>query len=105
MERYSLTDGSGRWFDFQAAEKFEENTYHNGSNFISKATGSQWHHENLFLTASGRWILNTWSNYQGTPETYTEISEQEAARWFSKQDFQDKEIPEKLKHLIDEFKI
>jgi len=82
MKRISLTDRCGSWFDADSAQLFEEETHHNGNNWISSATGSQWHHENLYLTASGKWILNTWSNYQGTRSTYEEITELEAARWF-----------------------
>lgn len=105
MKRIALTDGSGAWFDAEKATKFEEESWHNGSNWISKATGSQWHHENIFLTASGRYILHTWSNYQGTPETVTEITQDDAAQWFSKQGFKDEDIPEQLKSMVSEFEI
>jgi len=105
MKRIALTDGSGSWFDLEKSEKFDEQTYWNGSNHISKATGSQWHHEVLFFTSSGKWILNTWSNYQGVADTFTEITEREAATWFSRQAFQADEIPESLHPIIAEMEI
>lgn len=84
MARIALTDNSGKWFSTETAEKFDEDSYHNGSNWISKATGSQWNHEAIYRTKGGRFILNCWSNYQGSRETYEEIDNDDAAVWFSK---------------------
>lgn len=81
MNRISLTDGSNTWFDADRATKFTEDTNWDGSNHISVNTGSQWHHEVLFCTASGKFILHTWSNYQGTEDTYESISEAKAYDW------------------------
>jgi hypothetical protein len=83
MKRQPLTD-SNSWFDIEAASAFEEGTDWNGSNHISKATGSQWNHEKLYKTRSGRWIKNAWSNYQGSRETWEEINKEEAAAWLVK---------------------
>jgi hypothetical protein len=85
MKRVPLTDGSGSWFDSEKAEMIEEATRHNGNNYISRATGSQWHHEALYRTAGGKWILNAWSDYQGSLESYVAISSVEAAAWLAKQ--------------------
>lgn len=93
MKRVALTDGSGRWFDSDKAEFYKENTYHDGKNHISKATGTQWDHEAIYLTKGGTFVLNCWSNYDGSRETYYEISKKEAARWFAKQGFSDDNIP------------
>lgn len=79
MKRVATTDG--HWFDVDKAEKFDEATRWDGHNHISIATGSQWNHERLFRTAGAKWILNAWSQYQGTPETYEEIGNDEAAKW------------------------
>lgn len=49
MKRVSLING--KWFDLQKAEKFQENTFWNGSNQISKITKSQFEHQDLYLTA------------------------------------------------------
>jgi len=98
MKRVAINNGT--WFDMDKAAKFEENSYHDGSNYISKATGSQWDHQNIFLTTGGTFILNSWSNYQGKPETYEIISNEEAAEWFVKNEFQDAEIPEVLKEFV-----
>jgi hypothetical protein len=79
MDRVVLDDG--RWFDAQKARKFQEGKRFDGRNMISLATGSQWEHELLFRTAGGVWVLNRYSAYQGTSESWTEVSAGEAARW------------------------
>ena len=72
---------SHKWFDVDKAERFDEDSRWNGNNHISCATGSQWEHEALFRTVTGRYILNHWSNYQGSLETYHEITVERAADW------------------------
>lgn len=96
---------TGKWFDPDKAKIFREDTYHDGSNFISKATGSQWYHENMYLTKSGKYILNSWSNYQGTTETYELISKEEAAEWFVKNEYDNDHIPEELYYLLENMEV
>lgn len=79
MKRQHLD--AGGWFDLDAAERWEETTRWDGSNHISKATGSQWEHEALYRTRSGSWVLNHWSQYQGRPETWEQIEPKDAAAW------------------------
>lgn len=79
--RITLTDGTGRWFDVEKAERWEEGRYFDGRNMISKATGSQWKHEALYRTSSGRWIIHWLSDYQGVADRWVEVSAEEAAEW------------------------
>lgn len=95
MTRIALTDGTNRWFDADKAELIKEDTFWNGNNWISKATGSQWEHEALYRTRGGKWILNHSSSYQGVPESYTEINSREAAEWLAKQQLEPHEACEK----------
>ena len=69
MKRVVITDGSGAWFDKDKAIEFDEDSWHDGRNFISRATGSQWEHQALYFTKSGVWILHNWSQYQGSRES------------------------------------
>jgi hypothetical protein len=99
MKRISITGnelgyGKGAWFDADKAESYKENSYHDGNNWISKATHSQWEHEAIYVTKGGKFILNSWSNWQGSVETYELVSKEYAGSWFAAQDFQDDEIPE-----------
>lgn len=80
MDRISL--GGGQWFDRDRVQKtYDESQQFDGRNFISNATGSQWEHQELLLTAGGAWILHEWSQWQGSRPTYSEITAEEAARW------------------------
>lgn len=81
MTRISLTDGSGRWFNPRAAQAWDEGCTFDGRNYISDATGSQWDHERLYHTAGGRWILRSWSQWQGSRTTYEEVTPAAAAVW------------------------
>lgn len=100
MKRVYLSE-NGKWFDLEKATKYDEETYHDGSNFISKSTGSQWEHEILFRTAAGKFILNSWSNFQGRPEKYEIVSKEFAAEWFVKNEYATENIPEELKEYVD----
>lgn len=79
MKRQALTDG--RWFNKDNAKRFCEETWWNGNNHISHATGTQFEHESLYRTKSGRWILHNWSQWQGSSESWSEVSDSAAAKW------------------------
>lgn len=86
--RYDSEDGKqlDGWFNAHTAEFFKEATTWDGNNHISVHTGSQWHHQGLYRTKGGRWVLNCWSNWQGSQETYQFITEQDARTWLLKND-------------------
>jgi hypothetical protein len=69
------------WFDLESAESWDEGTRWDGSNHISLATGGQWEHERLYRTAGGRWVLNHWSQWQGTQETYLFVGADDVRDW------------------------
>ena len=81
MKRTALTNNSGAWFNRDSSVKFDEDTRWNGNNHISVSTGSQWSHQALYYTRGGRWILNEWSQWQGSLETYEQIEESAAVDW------------------------
>jgi len=95
MTRVRVTDLAGEpigWFDAEKAYSLEEKTWWNGSNHISTATGSQLDHQKLFLTASGNWVLNHWSQWQGKPETFEPITETDAVHWLFKNEYEANEL-------------
>jgi len=69
------------WFDRAKAEKFQEATDWDGSNHVSKATGSQWSHEALYRTVGGRWVLHWYSQMQGSQERYSFVTDEQAREW------------------------
>lgn len=100
MNRIALTDNSGAWFDEDKATGFDEKTRWNGSNRISVNTGSQWDHEKLYRTASGRWVLNVWSQWQGSIPSYAEIPDEDAIRWLIVNETDIDEVPEDIRDLV-----
>lgn len=96
MKRQSLENG--KWFDIDSATVYKEESYWNGSNHISKATGSQWESEQLYHTKTGKWVLNCWSRREGTRETWDIVDDQTAYNWLinnSEFDVAQKLFPEK----------
>lgn len=77
------------WFDPDKATAIRENTEWDGNNHRSVHTGSQWDHELLYRTAKGRWVLNRWSNRQGSTETYEFLTDEDARQWLIKNNSDD----------------
>ena len=75
-----ITIGSKR---YSLVRSWEEDTWFNGSNHISRATNSQWEHEELHRSATGLWILQSWSQWQGSRTHWTEISAAGAGLWLA----------------------
>jgi len=105
MSRVALTDGSGAWFSTESAVLFKEDTRWDGRNQISVPTGSQWNHEWLYYTKSGKWVLNSFSNYQGTLETHEQIDEEAAIKWLIQNRCFDRdamqELPENVRKAVE----
>ena len=98
----TLEDGQAvGWFDADAAHLIEEGDWWNGSDRISLATGSQWNHERLAITAKGAYIICAWSNQSGIGSTNEPITAAQAAVWLMKNETADEEI-EKLPDAIRE---
>jgi len=100
MERVALEGGG--WFDKSAAKKYEEATWFDGSNRISKATGSQWDHQELYQTRSGGWVLYSWSQWQGRGESYRQVTPAEAADWLITNNH---EIPDVLEEVVQQSEV
>jgi hypothetical protein len=80
------------WFDLDRADHFPEGKRWDGSNNISLATGSQWEHEALYRTAGGRWVLNSWSQLQGTTPEWVFATEGEAREWLLRNEYSAEEV-------------
>lgn len=81
MRKQTFDDS--RWFDLDSATHYEEKTRWNGNNHISLATGTQFDHEALYKSRKGTWILHSWSQWQGSGESWESISEDEAFAWLT----------------------
>jgi len=85
MNRQSIPGG---WIDLDTAKKFVENRHFDGHNHISVNTGSQWDHEVLYRSKGGVYVLHTWSQWQGSRDTWERISLHGAVAWMLQNDYQ-----------------
>jgi hypothetical protein len=105
VAKIKMTDGSGSWFESDSAILFKENTRWDGRNHISVPTGSQWEHEWLYFTKSGRWVLRRYSQWQGSSESYEFISQDNAAKWLLENDCENElhNLPEQVRLSVQEY--
>jgi len=97
MARYKIDE---RIFDTEKAKAhWGEDTRWNGNNHISRATGSQWEHETLYLSAKGTYWVEHTSQWQGSTPSARILSYKEAATWLLDNGH---ELPDGLSHLADE---
>jgi hypothetical protein len=95
MATYRMTDGTVVKTE-NATSSWKEDTWWDGSNHISVATGSQWNHQELLRSRKGRYWLECWSQIQGSLAHAEWLSNHEAARWLLANGH---ELPDDLKEL------
>ena len=71
----------GNWFDPGSSIPIPEKQTWNDPYWISNCTESPWEHEAIFCTCKGCFILYHWSQWQGHPETCTEINIEAVMGW------------------------
>jgi hypothetical protein len=83
MGRITMRGDGGvlRWFDPDTATEIAEATDWDGHNQQSVHTGKHGHHQSLYRTKSGRWVLCAWSQWQGTLPHYEFIPDEAAREW------------------------
>jgi hypothetical protein len=79
-----------------ATKIWNEDTRHDGRNYISVATGAQWSHETLYCSRKGRYWIESYSDYQGSTPHAEWISNRSAAQWLLANDH---ELPKNLAAL------
>jgi hypothetical protein len=80
MSTYRMSDGTVVKTE-NAQQHWNEDTYFDGRNRISKATGTQWDHQTLYKSRKGRYYLENSSQWQGSHDSAEWVSNEEAARW------------------------
>lgn len=78
--RFQMDDGS-IVNTKNAVKHWDEDTFHDGHNHISVATGSQWNHQTLYKSRKGRYYIVSTSQWQGSRDHCEWVSNHEAARW------------------------
>lgn len=95
MDVYRMDDGTIVKTE-NASQSWEEATFWDGNNHISRATGSQWDHETLHRSRKGRYWVECTSQRQGTRAHAEWFSDHKAAQWLLHNEH---ELPEDLKAL------
>jgi hypothetical protein len=98
MSTYRMSDGTVVKTE-NATQIWEEAKDSNGSNLISRATGSQWLHQTLYRSRKGRYYIEHFSQYQGSLPSAEWVSNEEAARWLI---HNDEKLPEDLAALEEQ---
>jgi hypothetical protein len=88
MTRITFTTEGGElaWFDEAKATAYKADTYWDGHNSVDVNTNDQFTHQVLYHTAGGRWVLHTWSQWQGARPTYEFVDPGVARDWLIKND-------------------
>jgi hypothetical protein len=92
MARFKLEDGAIVDTD-RAVKHWDEDSFWNGRNHISKATGDQFLHETLYKSSKGRYYIVHSSQWQGSVDSAEEITPIDATTWLLQNEH---ELPEDL---------
>jgi hypothetical protein len=99
MQKISLSDNSGRWFDAQHAKQWPEAiVLADDGTAISRATGKSWEHETLFLTQAGTFVMNLLDT-RTFHSQYVECSVELAAKWLIANGYTDELARLELGHI------
>jgi hypothetical protein len=78
------------WFSVKSAEYWHgAKEVFDGANLADVNTRDQNRGQGLYRTAGGRWVLSTWSNWQGETDTYSYTSPEDAREWLIFNDYDD----------------
>ena len=96
--RYRMDDDTVVDTD-KATQTWEEATFWDGRNHISKATSDQWTHQTLYRSRKGRYYLVHTSQWQGSRDYAEWIGNHVAAAWLT---VNDHAIPEELAAVAED---
>jgi len=85
MERITLTDNSGRWFDKDRAKVFHASAVlaDNGTP-ISNATKKSWEHETMYLTSHSEsyfFVMHFLDDHNPSLQSFVEWDQDKATKW------------------------
>ena len=89
------------WFNTDSATLYKEDTRWDGNNHVSVNPVGQHGHQALYRTKGGRWVLNTWSDWQGSEDRYSFIDDATAKDWLIRND-EDDAVKEHFGELEEE---
>lgn len=70
------------WFNEESATEIAERTEWDGRNQVSvHQLADEFHHQSLYRTKGGRWVLCTWSQWDGHEARYEFVDDATAKEW------------------------
>jgi hypothetical protein len=82
MNKRRLTDGTGRWFDEDAANRFYSDTFMCGITMVCRATGLPYLWETVYLTKYGSFVLvRAYDDSGPESDSVLEIGVAAAVQW------------------------
>ena len=82
MNKATLSDNSGRWFDKDSAKVWRESAIPvDDGKSISRITGNSWEHEMLYFTTNGFFVAHFFDDHHPDRSQYVELNEERAVRW------------------------
>jgi hypothetical protein len=69
------------WFNPGSSTKYDEATRWDGNNNVSVNPVGKYGHQALYRTKGGKWVLNNWSQWQGSEDRYEFIGGDAAKDW------------------------
>lgn len=77
------------WFNPDSAISYAEDTRWDGHNHVSVNPVGRYGHQALYRTKGGRWVLNTWSQWEGSEDRYEFVDDATAKDWLLRNDEDD----------------
>lgn len=87
-DEYDETTLAG-WFNDDASTAYQEATRWDSNNQVSVNPVDQYSHQILYRTKGGRWVLHTWSQWQGAEPKFEFVNDATAKDWLIRNDEDD----------------
>jgi hypothetical protein len=103
MNRITLADNSGRWFDIDAARRFDEKgMLAEDGTFVSLASGNSWEHETLYLTTNGTYIMHFFNDHNPSLSQFQLYDEEKGVQWLLRNGYADDVKKHDFPKAVDE---
>jgi hypothetical protein len=90
MNKASLADNSGRWFDIDSAREWPESVMlASDGTPVSRASGNSWEHETLYLTSHGSFVMHFFDEHNPSLSQFVECDPKKAVKWLLSNGYND----------------
>lgn len=94
---------NGELYKYVEREEYDESTYFDGRNLISRATGDQFIHETLYIMTlkdgTKQAYIYHYSQWQGSRSSRKRVDKDETELWLTKNKYDDEQIDDIIAEL------